>query len=445
MRPPDLNSPALRAPGGPPGSLTDRTVAAAHQALAGEGGTLRTALAFGGPAIIASIAYMDPGNFATNIQAGAKYGYELWWVALSANLVAMLFQALSAKVGIATGRNLAELCREHFAAPVVYAMWGASEITAVATELAELLGASLGLTLLCGVPLLASMLLVGIATYAALGLQRWGFRYVEILIGCFVGVITVSYILELVIAPPHWGAVAAGVLVPHLDGAGSISLAVGIVGATVMPHAVYLHSGLTQARLPFANAEARRKTLGMSNREVLLALGVAGLVNIAMIALAAVAFHGGAHNQTAEIETAYRTLAPLLGAGAAGLFMLALLASGFSSSVVGVMAGQVIMQGFVSFKIPLWLRRLLLMAPSFVAAAAGIDITHALVLSQVVLSLVLPIPLVALVRFTASRDVMGEFANTGLTNALAVAATAFVCLLNGILLLAIAGLALPAV
>jgi manganese transport protein len=355
----------------------------------------------------------------------------------------MLFQALSAKVGIATGRNLAQLCREHFAPPVVYAMWGASEIAAMATELAELLGASVGLTLLCGIPVLASMALVGIGTYAALGLQRWGFRSIEILIGCFVGVITVSYFMELVIAPPHWGAVAAGVLVPHLDGAGSISLAVGIVGATVMPHAIYLHSGLTQARLPFANLGARRKTLEMSNREVWLALGVAGLVNIAMIAMAAVAFHDGAHDQTAEIETAYRTLAPLLGAGAAGLFMLALLASGFSSSVVGVMAGQVIMQGFVSSRIPLWLRRLVIMMPSFAVIIAGIDITHALVLSQVVLSLVLPIPMVALVRLTAKRDVMGEFANTRLTNAVAVVATVFVSALNAVLLLGIVGLWIP--
>ncbi len=226
-------------------------------------------------------------------------------------------------------------------------------------------------------------------------------------------------------------------------GPGSITLAVGIVGATVMPHAIYLHSGLTQARLFFANAGERRKAVVMSNREVLLALGVAGLVNLAMIAMAAGAFHDGAHDHIAEIETAYRTLAPLLGLGAAGLFMLALLVSGFSSSIVGVMAGQVIMQGFVSFRIPLWLRRLVVMAPSFVVVAAGMDITHALVLSQVVLSLVLPIPMVALVRFTASRDVMGEFANTRLINALAVAATGFVCLLNGILLLAIVGLAIP--
>jgi manganese transport protein len=426
-------------------SLTERTMLAGREAFLGRRRGPLAILPFAGPAVIASIAYMDPGNFATNIQAGAGYGYELLWVALSANLVAMLFQALSAKIGIATGRNLAELCREHFAPPVVYTMWLASELAAMATELAELLGASLGLTLLCGIPLLASMLLVGIATYAALHLQRSGFRSLEILIGCFVGVITVSYLIELVIAPPHWGAVAAGVLVPRLHGAASITLAVGIVGATVMPHAIYLHSGLTQARLLFANAGERRWAVVMSNREVLLALGLAGLVNLAMIAMAAGAFHDGAHDHIAEIETAYRTLAPLLGLGAAGLFMLALLASGFSSSIVGVMAGQVIMQGFVSIRIPLWLRRLVVMAPSFVVVAAGIDITHALVLSQVVLSLVLPIPMVALVKFTASRDVMGEFANTRLTNALAITATGFVCLLNGILLLAIAGLAIPTV
>jgi len=411
-------------------SFTERTILAGREVFLGRRRGPFAMLPFAGPALIASIAYMDPGNIATNIQAGAGYGYELLWVALSANLVAMLFQALSAKIGIATGRNLAELCREHFAPPVVYTMWLASEITAMATELAELLGASLGLTLLCSIPLLASMLLVGIATYAALRLQHSGFRAVEILIGCVVGVITVSYLIELVIAPPHWGGVAAGVLVPRLHGAGSITLAVSIVG-------------LTQSRLFFANARQRRKAVVMSNREVLLALGVAGLVNLAMIALAAGAFHDGAHDHMAEIETAYRTLAPLLGLSAASLFVVALLASGFSSSIVGVMAGQVIMQGFVSIRIPLWLRRLVVMVPSFAVVAAGMDVTHALVLSQVVLSLVLPIPMVALVRFTASRDVMGEFANTRLTNALAVTATAFVCLLNGILLFAIAGLGIP--
>ena len=424
-------------------SLTERTVIAGREVLLGRRRGPLAMLPFAGPAVVASIAYMDPGNFATNIQAGAKYGYELLWVAFSANLIAMLFQALSAKIGIATGRNLAELCREHFPPPVVYAMWAASEIAAMATELAELLGASLGLTLLCGAPLLVSMFVVGIATYAALELQRSGFRSVEILIGCLVGVITVSYLLELVIAPSHWGDVAAGVFLPHLAGAGSVILAVGIVGATVMPHAIYLHSGLTQARVPLVSAGAQRKALDMSNREVVLALGAAGLVNMAMIAAAAVVFHDGTHDQIAEIETAYRTLASLVGMGAAGLFMLALLASGFSSSIVGVMAGQVIMQGFVSFRIPLWLRRFAVMLPSLIVVAAGIDITHALVLSQVVLSLVLPIPMVALVMLTANRAVMGDFANTRLTNSVAIFAAVFVCALNGILLLATAGLPIP--
>jgi manganese transport protein len=289
----------------------------------------------------------------------------------------------------------------------------------MATELAELLGASLGLTLLGGIPLLVSMLLVGIATYLALRLQRSGFRPVEILIGCCVGVITASYVIKLVIAPPHWGGVAAGVFVPRLGGAGSVTLAVGIVGATVMPHAIYLHSGLTQARLPFANARQRRTALAMSNREVLLALGIAGLVNMAMIAMAAVAFHDGTHDQIAEIETANRTLTPLVGAGAAALFMLALLASGFSSSVVGVMAGQMIMQGFVSLRIPLWLRRLVVMAPSFAVVPAGMDVTRTLVLSQVVLSLVLPIPMVALIRFTASALIRRVFGNSPNTSRLA--------------------------
>src|SRR6516162_4257785 len=241
-------------------SLTERTILAGREVFLGRRRGPLAMLPFAGPAVIASIAYMDPGNFATNIQAGSGCGYELLWV------------ALSAKIGIATGRNLAELCRERFAPPVVYALWSASEIAAMATELAELLGASLGLTLLCGIPLLASMLLVAIANYMALRLQRSGYRPVEILIGCCVGVITASYLTELVIAPPQWGGVAAGALVPRLDG-GSVTLAVGIVGATVMPHAIYLHSGLTQARLPLANARERRTALVMSNREVFLALG----------------------------------------------------------------------------------------------------------------------------------------------------------------------------
>src|SRR6201988_1814955 len=261
---------------------------------------------------------MDPGNFATNIQAGAKYGYALLWVVLLANLIAMLFQALSAKLGIVTGRNLAELCRDHFPRPVVGAMWVTSEIAAMATDLAEFLGGAIGLSLLLGMPLLPGMVITGIAPYAMLALQRYGFRPIELLIGGLVGVIGASYLIELVIAPPDWSAAAFHEVVPHLDDGEAVLLAVGIVGATVMPHAIYLHSGLTQDRvLPRTDGE-RRRLLQFSNREVVLALGLAGLVNMAMVAMAASVFHDGVHDDVAEIGTAYRTLIPILGSGAAG-------------------------------------------------------------------------------------------------------------------------------
>ena len=338
--------------------------------MAGRRRGLRSLLPFAGPAVIASVAYMDPGNFATNIQAGAKYNYNLLWVVVVANVIAMLFQALSAKLGIVTGRNLAELCREQFPRPLVWAMWVVSEIGAMATDLAEFLGGAIGLSLLFGMPLLAGMVITGIATYAILTLQRGGFRPIELLIGGLVGVIGASYLVELLIAPPDWSAVAFHSVVPHLDDGEAVLLAVGIVGATVMPHAIYLHSGLTQDRvLPRTDGE-RRRLLRFSNREVVLALGLAGLVNMAMVAMAASVFHDGVHDDVAEIGTAYRTLIPILGSGAAGVFLVSLLASGLSSSAVGTMAGQVIMQGFVGFRIPLWLRRLVTMVPSFAVVAA---------------------------------------------------------------------------
>ena len=332
---------------------TDRTVAAGREVIVGQRRGFRALAPFAGPAIVASIAYMDPGNFATNIEAGSRYGYLLLWVVVLANVTAMLFQGLSAKLGIVTGKSLAEQCRDHFPRPVVYAMWGASEIAAMATDLAEFLGAAIGLSLLFGLPLLWSLAIVGVATYAMLTLQGSGFRPIEILIAGFVGVIGVSYLIELVIAPPDWRAFAFHSVVPGLAGPHSVTLAVGIVGATVMPHAIYLHSSLTKDRVPVHDNAERHRVLRYSNMEVLIALGLAGLVNMAMIAMAAAVFHDGVHNDVAEIETAYRTLIPLMGAGAAGVFMVSLLASGFSSSVVGTMAGQGIMQDFVHFTIPL--------------------------------------------------------------------------------------------
>src|SRR6266705_410490 len=427
-----------------PESLSERTVARARQVLAGQRGGLRAYLAFAGPAVIASIAYMDPGNFATNIQAGAKYGYGLLWVVLLANVIAMLFQGLSAKLGIVTGRNLAELCRDRFPRPTVLAMWVVSEIGAMATDLAEFLGGAIGLSLLLGMPLLTGMVITGTATYAILPLQRGGFRPIELLIGGLVGVIGASYLVELLIAPPDWSAAAFHAVIPRLDDGEAVLLAVGIVGATVMPHAIYLHSGLMQDRvLPRTSAE-RRRLLRFSNREVMLALGLAGLVNLGMVAMAAAVFHDGVHEDVAQIDTAYRTLIPVLGSGAAGVFLVSLIASGLSSSAVGTMAGQVIMQGFVGFRIPLWLRRVVTVAPSFAIVALGVDATEALVLSQVVLSLILPVPMIALLVLTRRREIMGSYANGRLTMAAAVAAAAVVLKLNLLLVLQMAGVPLAA-
>jgi manganese transport protein len=419
-------------------TLSDRTVAAGREVLAGRRRGVRAFLPFAGPAVIASIAYMDPGNFATNIQGGAQFGYLLLWVVVLANLVAMLFQSLSAKLGIVTGQSLAQLCRTHFPRPLVYAMWVVSEVAAMATDLAESLGAAIGLSLLFGLPLLTGLLITFAATYVMLLLQGRGFRPIEMLIAAFIGVIAVCYLIELFVAPPAWGAFAYHAVVPGLAGPESVMLAVGIIGATVMPHAIYLHSSLTQGRMPARNDAERRRILGYSNREVLVALGIAGLVNMAMMAMAATVFHEG-HAEVAAIETAYHTLVPLLGFGAAAVFMTSLLASGLSSSVVGTMAGQTIMQDFVRFRIPLSVRRLATMIPAVIVVAMGVDSTHALVLSQVVLSLVLPVPMIALLVLSGRRDVMGSFANRRLTQVVAIVAAVVVVALNLLLLLQTAG------
>ncbi len=418
--------------------LDERTVAAAREALAGRGGRARAHLAFAGPAVIVSIAYMDPGNFATNIQAGAKHGYELLWVVLAANLIAMLFQALSAKLGIVTGRNLAEVCRERFSPPVVFAMWIVSEVAAMATDLAEFLGGAIGLSLLFEMPLLAGMFVTAAVTYAILMFQSYGFRPIELIIGGLVAMVGLCYLVEMFIAPVDWGSAALHTVVPQIADAGALLLAVGIIGATVMPHAVYLHSGLTQARMPVRDDGERRLVLRFSNQEVVVALTLAGLVNMAMVIMAASAFHAG-HSEVAEIETAYHTLTPLLGGAAAGVFLLSLIASGVSSSAVGTMAGQMIMQGFIKFRIPIWVRRLVTMMPSFVVVALGANATDALVISQVVLSIALPFPMISLLIFTRRPDIMGSFANGRLTQVAAVVGTAVVLLLNAFLVLQIFG------
>jgi manganese transport protein len=423
-------------------SLSERTIQAAHGVLAGQRRGWRAYLAFAGPAVVASIAYMDPGNFATNIQAGAKYGYGLLWVVLLANLIAMLFQALSAKLGIVTRRNLAEMCRDEFPKPIVWAMWVISEIAAMATDLAEFLGGAIGLSLLFQIPLLAGMVVTGVIVYGILMFERHGFRPVELIIGNLVAVIALCYLIEMFIAPVDWGSAALHTVLPQLADAQALLLSVGIIGATVMPHAVYLHSGLTQARIPARNEGERRRILRISNYEVIIALAIAGLVNMAMVMMASGAFHAG-HSDVAEIETAYHTLTPLLGAAAAGVFLVSLLASGVSSSTVGTLAGQMIMQGFVGFRIPIWVRRLVTMVPAFIIVGLGANATNALVISQVVLSVALPLPMIALLMFTRRSDIMGQFANSRLTHGAANAATAGVLLLNAFLILQTLGVAIP--
>ncbi|MBI5113312.1 MAG: Nramp family divalent metal transporter [Rhodovulum sp.] len=413
---------------------SDRTTEAIRDALAGRRRGRWTFLLFAGPAVISSIAYMDPGNFATNIQAGAKYGYTLLWVVLVANVVAMVFQGLSAKLGIVTNQNLAEVSRDNLPKSVVWLMWVVGEIAAMATDLAEFLGGAIGFSLLLGVPLMVGMAITAVITYGILLFERAGFRAMELIIGAMVMVIGLCYLIEVFIAPIDWSAAATGLVTPHIPSGEALTIAVGIIGATVMPHAIYLHSGLTQSRAPARNAAERRALLRWSNREVVIALAIAGLVNMAMVMMAAAAFHLG-HSDVGEIEAAYKTLTPLLGAGAAAVFLVSLIASGISSSVVGTMAGQLIMQGFVGFRIPLLVRRLVTMAPAFVVVALGANVTDALVLSQVVLSLALPFPMLALVWFTGRRDLMGEHANGPLLQAGAIVGAVIVSLLNVVLLL----------
>ncbi|TKC86851.1 divalent metal cation transporter [Trinickia terrae] len=439
----DATTPQPKPPGpAVPSTLTGRTRLAIREVLEGRRTGLSMIVPLAGPAVVVSVAYMDPGNFATNIQAGARYGYALLWVVLLANVVAMLFQALSAKLGIVTGKNLAELCRAYFPTPLVLAMWAVSEIAAMATDLAEFLGGAIGLSLLIHVPLIAGMIVTAIVTYVLLLFEKAGFRPLELAIGALVGIIGLSYIVELFITNVAWHGVFGGMFSLRLPDADAVTIAVGIVGATVMPHALFLHSGLTKNRAIANTPGEQRKLVKFSDIEVVIALTVAGLINMAMIVMASAAFHAG-HPEVAEIQTAYHTLAPLLGIGAAGIFLLALIASGISSSVVGTMAGQMIMQGFVGFQIPLWLRRVITMLPSIVVVAMGVDATRALVVSQVVLSLALPFPMAALVWFSCRRNVMGEHRSSPFLAVTASAAAAGVLALNVVLVLQTFGVSVP--
>lgn len=415
-----------------PAPRTDKTISEATQVL--EGSSKKSGLArllpFLGPAFIASVAYVDPGNFATNISGGARFGYLLLWVILASNLMAMLIQALSAKLGIATGRNLAEQCRGHFPRWLVWFMWGLMEVVAMATDLAEFLGAALGFNLLFGVPLWLAGILTAIATFIILGLERYGFRPLEAVISGFVGAVAVSYVIETILDRPEWGLVAYHAVVPQFQGPESIVLAAGILGATVMPHAIFLHSALTQGRVVVKDPAMQKRLFRYEIYDVLIAMGMASLINSAMLIMAASTFHATGNQSVGTIQQAYITLQPLLGRASSWIFGFSLLASGLSSASVGTMAGQVIMQGFLHREIPVWIRRLVTMIPSMIVIFLGLDPTQTLVLSQVLLSFGLPFAVIPLVMFTSRRDLMGVLVNSRLTTLLASGIAAVIVLLN---------------
>ncbi|HTX08802.1 MAG TPA: Nramp family divalent metal transporter [Solirubrobacteraceae bacterium] len=396
-------------------------------------GRLRATLSMLGPAFVASIAYVDPGNFATNLQGGAKYGYLLLWVVLLANLIAMLIQYLSAKLGVVTDRNLPELVRERFPRPVTWGMWIQAEIMAMATDIAEFLGAALGLNLLFGVPLFVAGLLTGVIAFGILELQKRGFRAFELAISGLLGIIFMGFLYETLRIGPSVHESLHG-LIPGLDGTSSVYIAVGIIGATVMPHVIYLHSALTKGRMPTRSDRERSRVLRFERLDVIIALGLAGIVNMAMLAVAAKLFHTPALSGLSTIPQAHMEFGRLVGGGAALAFGVALLASGASSSSVGTYAGQVVMGGFINVRIPLMLRRALTMIPALIVLAVGMNPTDALVLSQVVLSFGIPFALIPLVMFTGRRDVMGVHVNRGLTSVLAWGCAGLITGLNVFLL-----------
>jgi manganese transport protein len=403
---------------------------AAQQALSGERRGLRAVIPFLGPAFIASVAYVDPGNFATNMAGGAQFGYTLGWVVLGANLMAMLVQTLSAKLGIVTGKSLPEVCRDRLPARLVIFLWLQAELVAMATDLAEFTGAALGLNLVFGLPLWLSAVLAGLATFAVLGLEVSGFRRLEAGVAALVGVVVLAFCLEILMSRPSASAVAAGALVPRLPG-GAALLAVSIVGATVMPHVIYLHSALVRGRVDCETAAIRRRIFRFEIVDVVCAMGLAGLINLAMLALAAAVFFSrGDTTAGSDLGLVVSGLNGYVGTHAGTVFGVALLVSGIASSSVGTMSGQIVMEGFLHRRIPVFLRRAVTMLPAVAVLALGFSPTRALVLSQVFLSFGIPFALIPLVVFTAKRSIMGPLVNRRLTNVAAFAVTGVIVALN---------------
>ncbi len=390
-----------------------------------------------GPAFVAAIAYVDPGNFATNISAGSRFGYLLVWVLIVSNLMAMLIQYLSAKAGIATGRSLPELCRDHYRPTVTRGLWAQAEIVAIATDLAEVLGGAIALNLLFGIDLLTGGLITAAVAFALLALQSRGARPFELAITGLLVVVVAGFLYSLIRGGVDVGGLASGV-VPRFDGSDSLLLATGMLGATVMPHVIYLHGALTQNRYVRRTEEQRVALLRSQRIDVTVAMGVAGLVNLAMLVVAAQVLSGSS-TPVDTIEGAHAGLEAALGPTAALLFALALLASGFAASGVGTYSGQVVMQGFLQMRIPLLLRRLVTLVPALVVIAAGVDVTYALVLSQVVLSFGIPFALIPLVLLTRRRDVMGALVNRRGTTVVAAAVAVVICALNATLIVLTVG------
>jgi len=411
-----------------------RVLEAAEESLTGRRRGIGRVWPFLGPAFIAAVAYVDPGNFATNMAAGAKFGYLLLWVVLMANLMAMLIQSMSAKLGIATGKNLPEVCRARYSRKTSVVLWIQAEVIAMATDLAEFMGAAIGLYLLFGIPLFPAALLTGVAAFAILALQSRGFRRLEAVIAGLIGVIVAAFALQVVMADPNPDQVAEG-FIPGFEGSESVLLAVGILGATVMPHVIYLHSALTQHRLVGATDEMKRRIFRFELVDVVIALGLAGLINMCMlITAAAVFYYGGVPEIGEDLTEVSDALSSSLGGGAGLLFGIALLASGLSSSSVGTLSGQVVMQGFIDRRIPLFLRRLITMLPALVIIALGADPSRALVLSQVVLSFGIPFALVPLLLFCRDRSLMGSLVNRRSTTVVATIVAAVIICLNVFLL-----------
>jgi manganese transport protein len=407
---------------------------AARRSLDGRARGISRVWPFLGPAFVAAVAYIDPGNFATNIAGGAKFGYLLLWVVLAANLVAMVVQTQSAKLGIATGKNLAELCREAFSFPTSIGLWIQAELVAMACDIAEVVGAALGLNLLFGIPLFPAGLIAGAGAFAILALQQYGFRRLEAGITAMVGVVVASFIVELFHAKPNGGSVAHHLLIPGFGGTESILLATGIIGATVMPHVIYLHSALTQKRIVGRDERERRKILRFEKVDVVIAMSIAGLVNLSMMIVAGALFHGSGLAGIDTIDGAYDGLKSLVSTNAATIFGVALLASGFASSSVGTMAGQVVMQGLIQRRIPIFARRAITLAPALVVLAIGLNPTDALVASQVVLSFGIPFALVPLVMLASRRDLMGSLANPRWLTLVAATLAGLIIALNVFLL-----------